>query len=238
MKRFIHFLGILGILLFAGWVVEAMTPVYRGPLVNESALAYSNNYVVNASNIDYLSFQAVYSSATIPAISAVAAGVPFTKNSTVITSTNSFTLALPILYTQTGTAVGGLSTGTTYYVGAPAGQVALNKTFKLATSQANALAGSFITITSSTSSGSYNFAPLPYTGTPSFKFQVSNDGANWNDIAVSSVTILSPSNPPAISAWDIGLNDFSFVRASVVGPTTGGLNLVIWANGKNTSGSR
>lgn len=144
-----------------------------------------------------------------------------------------FTLALPLLYGTGGSpAIAGLANQTTYY----AIPVDAN-TLQLASSQGNALAGTAITLASSstlTSAVSYSLAPLPIAGVPSFKWQVSNDNTNWTDLAVASVTMTSYFTPPASTAWDLGRLNLRYLRLNVVGPTAGGIFLQVTVNGSTT----
>jgi hypothetical protein len=149
-------------------------------------------------------------------------------------------VALPVLYSIGTVAIGGLTTGTTYYI-IPVDA----NTIKLASSSANAQAGTGITLTSSgtaTTAHTYTLAPLAITGTPSFKWQVSNDGSLWQDftttssgVAVSSVTLTSYTAGGASTSWDFGSFGYSYIRLAVIAPTTGGLNLLVTLNGKNTN---
>jgi len=141
---------------------------------------------------------------------------------------HSLTTGLPVLYTTSaGTAPQNLIAGTTYY---PIRVDSSN--FKLATSLTNAQAGTAITISTVTGSGTFVLTPLGLTGTPSFKWQGSNDNSNWADLSVSSVTMSSLA--PASTLWDFGTVNYRYVRLNVVGPTTGGINLVVTGNGKSS----
>lgn len=149
-------------------------------------------------------------------------------------------VALPVLYSTGAVAIGGLTNQTTYYV-IPVDA----NTIKLATTSTGAVAGLAITLTSSgtaTAAHTYTLAPLAITGTPSFKWQVSNDGNLWQDftttssgVAVSSVTISAYTAGGASTSWDFGSFGYQFIRLAVIGPTTGGLNLLVTMNGKTTS---
>lgn len=139
-------------------------------------------------------------------------------------------LALPVLYSGTP-AIGGLTSQTTYYA-IPVTANAL----ELASSKSNALLGIGIPVTSTntqTSAHSYSLSPLGITGTPSFKWQVSNDNTNWNDLAVSSVTVSSYSNPAATTIWSFGYIGTRFLRLNVIAPATGGLALNVGIIGTN-----
>lgn len=141
------------------------------------------------------------------------------------------TLALPVLYGANGGVLGGLTDQTTYYA-IPVDPLNL----KLASSKVNALLGSGISITStSTQVTSHHFtlSPLPISGTPSFKWEVSNDNVFWNDLAVSSVTINAYTNPSASTIWSFGYIGTRYLRLNVVAPTTGGLALNVRVIGTN-----
>ncbi len=147
-----------------------------------------------------------------------------------------FTPALPLLYTANGVSLGGLTDQTTYYA-----IVVDANDLKLASSQTNALAGTFIAFTSSTtqlSDHTASLSALPITGTPGFFWQVSNDGQNWYSLAVSSVT-MGPSGgypyatPATTTIWSFGALPYEQIRLNVAGPTTGGINLQVQAVGTN-----
>lgn len=140
------------------------------------------------------------------------------------------TLALPVLYSGTP-VIGGLVSQTTYY----AIPVDANS-IKLGATSSGAVAGNFITITSSNSQTTahvYTLAPLAIAGTPSFKWQASNDNSNWIDLAVSSVTLSSYNNPPATTGWDFGVINYHYVRVNVVAPTQGGILFRVNVTAKN-----
>ncbi len=149
-----------------------------------------------------------------------------------INKANTFTTGLAVLYTKTaGTNPGTLVVGTTYY----AIPVDANN-FKLASSTTNAVAGTNVAITTtSTGGGSFTLTPLAYAGTPSFKWQASNDGTNYSDLSVSSVTYTGASTTPSTTLWDFAAYDYRYLRVNVLAPTAGGFNLVVTLQGKNTS---
>lgn len=240
MKR-LHVL--LAALLTATAAYAWMTPTWGKPIANETALAYSKTYAFQTNNahVDTLSFQCVYTSATIPTTTFTDAMV--TPGSAVISATNTYTsldqnktgtVGLQVLYTSSTISVGGLTNQTTYYV------IPVDRnSFKLASTSTGAIAGAAITITSSGTAHTYSLATLPITGTPSFKWQVSNDGTNYNDltansfnVAVSSVTMLTYTFGGASTVWDFGPFDWTWFRLNVIGPTTGGVALTCTPNGE------
>jgi hypothetical protein len=144
---------------------------------------------------------------------------------------HSLTTGLAVLYSSAGaTTVAPLSNQTTYYA------IALDSNdIELATTSTGAVAGLYITLTSSTTNGGHTFtlAPLAYSGTASFKWVGSNDGVNYDDINISSVTYSSPSSTAISQTWDFGTINYQYIGLQVVAPSTGGLNLVVTVNGKN-----
>lgn len=133
------------------------------------------------------------------------------------------TRALAVLYTQ-GALIGGLVNQTTYYA------IPVNvNTVELSATSTGAVAGAYITVTSTTSqvaSHTSTLAPLPFTGLAGFYWQLSNDAINWDNLTVSSVTV-HPTDSAGSTAWDFGAISLRYIRANVAAPTTGGLQLKI-----------
>lgn len=148
-----------------------------------------------------------------------------------------FTKALPVLYSGSP-AIGGLSTGTTYYV-----VVVDSNTIGLSSTSVVAQAGNYIDLTSSstqTTADTYTLAPLTFSqGSAAAKWQVSNDGTNWADflttasnVAVSSQTFAAVF-PSSTVVQDFGNVDYKWIRYNAVGPTQGGVNLQVILNAKD-----
>lgn len=145
-----------------------------------------------------------------------------TTNDTVDITTHSYGTGLAVLYTTSPatSGIGGLVNGTTYYV------VKMSyDQIKLATSKANATAGTVIDLTSQTGNGTYTLTPSPRTDNPAFKWQVSNDSSSWFDLNVTSVTITATS----VTGWDFGALAYKYLRLAFTSATTGCAN--IRANG-------
>ena len=101
-------------------------------------------------------------------------------------------------------------------------------TFKLASSLANAIAGTPVDITAvavGATAHTYTLTPAAISGTPSFKWQASNDASNWVDLSVSSVTMSAYVAGGTSSYWDFSWYPFKWLRLNVIGPTTGGIYL-------------
>jgi hypothetical protein len=152
-----------------------------------------------------------------------------TASSKLNVTAHGLTTGLPVLYTApAGTSPGALVANTTYY----AIRVDANN-FYLASSQANAVAGTKVSISTQTArgGGSFVLTPLAIAGTPSFKWEYSNDNANWSNVSVSSVTMSSLA--PATTTWDFGTVNYRYLRLNVVAPTAGGISIVITGIGKS-----
>jgi len=150
-------------------------------------------------------------------------------NDTVTETSHGFATGLALLFPNeaTVTAPTGLTKGTTYY----AIKIDANR-FKLASSAANALLGTAIDLTASAASGDVIFRPLAFAvGTSSFKWQASNDGTNWADLSVSSVTLVQI-NAGGTSVWDFADYAYKYIRANFIAPTTGAVALTIRLFGK------
>lgn len=139
-----------------------------------------------------------------------------------------FTLALPVLY-STGTgapAIGGLVNQTTYYA------IPVDAdTVQLATSSAQAVlrVGTVLTSTSTLAAAkTYSLAPLAFVAeSAGFAWQVSNDNSSWSNLAVTSVTF----SGAGTTSWDLGRINYRFLGLNVTGPTSGGLQLRVTAQG-------
>lgn len=162
----------------------------------------------------------------------------FTLNSANIAVVgHGFTTALPVLYATPTVTIQGLVGGTTYFV-----VVVDANNIKLSSTSAVAQTGNGIVLLSTsaqTTADTYTLAPLAISGTPSFKWEVSNDNANYTsltantyNIAVSSITMLTYTAGGAFSIWDLGPIDYKKIRLNVIAPTQGGVALSAYLNGK------
>lgn len=205
-------------------VLAAQTGVSSDALLTAKTVGTAGNYGLTSSSptaivVDGLAMRGGASAAT-------------TINSANITiPSHGMGTGLGVVY-STGSNVGlsPLVWGTTYY----AIKVDAN-TIQLASSQANALAGTSIVILSSaapTTTNTYTLSVQAITGTPSYKWRVSNDGVNWADytttsagVAVASGTLTSYTFGGATQVWDFGRIGYSKLRFAVIAPTTGAINI-------------
>lgn len=162
------------------------------------------------------------------------------SSATVITlPSHGFTLGLAVLFsTPSATnAITPLASQTTYYV-----IPITNNSISLATSAAQAVANVPVVITSSqakTTTDTFRLTAIPITGTPGYRWEVSNDGTNWQpyssnsfNVGVSSVTLQTYNSTGTANSWDFGQIDYAWIRLVVVGPTGGAVNLKVYGNGK------
>jgi hypothetical protein len=169
------------------------------------------NYPISVSNTAYLT----------PSKLAVTGG----SSSDINVAADSFTEAshgfstgLALLYTTvSGTAPTGLTDQTTYYA------IPVNaNSFQLSDTSTGAVAGLEIDITAVTGSGSFTFAPLSFVaGSTGFKWQGSNDGTNFVDLSVSSVTYSADGN----ALWSFTDYAYKLIRFFFTAPTSGGMDL-------------
>lgn len=181
-----------------------------------------------------------YACVGFPSANLVWAAAVFTSGSDAAWTLNSATIhkvghglytAVPVLYSTGTLAISGLTNQTTYY----AYRIDADN-FKLATSTTNAVAGTGIVLASTSTAGphTYTLAPLAITGTFSFKWQASDDGTNWTDMSVSSVTFPSPYTAGS-TLWDFGAVGHRYVRVNVAAGTTGAMNLQVSGTGRNSN---
>jgi hypothetical protein len=154
-----------------------------------------------------------------------------TASKAISVSNHGYTKGLAVRFNNTaGTSPANLVSGTTYYV------VPLDaSTFQLSTTSTGAVAGTPIVSVSTQAAaggGTFTFTPLGYSGTASWQWEGSNDNVNFNPMAISSVTYSSPSSSPSTTLWNFDSINFRYLRLDVIGPTQGGLTLVVTGTGR------
>lgn len=225
-------------------IVTSSAPSANPGVVYTTATSVGSftNYVVTSSTQTALTIAGVVTTSNGMGTGAMTGGTnsAYTINDSTINVANVFAptgrtpmVALPVLYsTGSSVAIGGLTNQTTYYV------IPINSlSFKLASSTANAVAGTAIVFTSSqTKSTADNFTltPLAYTGTPAGLWQASNDGVSWSTLTTASSITFNTVFPSTNTAADFGQIDYSWIRFNLqTPPTAGGMDLQIIGNGKN-----
>lgn len=158
-----------------------------------------------------------------------------TSASDLVTKTNSYAVGQGVsLSTTTNVALPGLTWGVTYYV-IP---VITGSTFKLATSRANASAGTAIDISSSsTGGGAFVLSASSTTTGSSFVMQQSIDNVNWvvatsTGSVLPTVTVGPPSGIGTVD-FDLGFYNYRYLRFNFTPANAGGLDIDVWFQGKN-----
>ena len=133
------------------------------------------------------------------------------------------------------TTPGGLANGTTYYL------IRSNPgVYKLATTKANATAGTAIDITSQAGGGTFTMNPVVMPATTGFglQWQTSNDNLNWsnytttdNNISISSITINS-ATAATTTLNNLGNVGYRYLRLKYSAPAQGGTNITATGNGR------
>lgn len=155
----------------------------------------------------------------------------FLNGTNIVLPNNGFTTGTSVRYSTGVVAITGLTNQSTYYV------ISVDaNNIKLASTYANSLAGTAITLGSASLTGPHTFTLTPptLTGTASFKWQESNDNTNWVDMNVSSVTFSSPYTSTT-TFWDFGYLTPQSIRINFVGPATGCISLQVIGNGKSSN---
>lgn len=205
---------------------------------SSTAVGLNTNYILASSTQAALTLSApfVITNGASTGIMTGGKDSAYTINSATITLPNhGLSKAMPVLYSGTP-AIGGLTTGTTYYV-VPFSANAI----QLSSTSAVAQTGVGIVLTSSstqTSAHTYTLSPLAFTaGSAAGFWQASNDGVNWATFTTTagSTTVNSQSFTATSTTvvQDFGIVDYGYLRYNVTAPTTGGLALKVILNAKD-----
>jgi hypothetical protein len=170
-------------------------------LINES-VASSQSLVVDLGHMLGLSVQVTYSNVAPSAAAVAAASVNATAN-TFTKAAHGFVTGLKgQMTTSAADLPDGLALTTDYFV------IRVDAdTFKLATSLANAVAGTAIDLLDA-GTGTHTFTATTSTGNVC-KLQVSNDGADYEDLGSYTVTIATSSGN---EFWNVGELHAKYLR--------------------------
>lgn len=156
---------------------------------------------------------------------------------TISVPNHGLTRALLVVYaTSTAAGISPLVALTTYYI------VPIDaNTLALSPTSTSAVAGTYITLTSSNSSTTkhtFTLTPAVITGLASFKWEGSNDRTLWSPIVtpyavvVGSVTMGTYVFGSTSTVWDVGPYDYHWLRLNVLAPTQGGVAIRASVHGK------
>jgi len=197
--------------------INSNVTTYTGLAVNQNTdYNFYNPYIP----LYGCSVQAVYTDATPGAKSFVAANVTVTPVNTITITSHGFFTGLKVALTGTNLP-GGLS-ATNYWV-----IVVNSSTIKLASSLANAVLGTPVTITTQGTTADAALTPAALAGVV-VKLQASNDGTNFTDISGDTVTISAAGS----ILWDLGVVTYRVLRVSETA-STGAINLTLNFNAIN-----
>jgi len=161
------------------------------------------------------SVQVVYSNGAPAAKTFVDADVHVVNN-TITEAAHTYVTGLKVAASTDGVLPGGLS-ATNYWV------IRVDAdTIKLASSLANAEAGTAVDITSAAGGGTHTLTPATSASNVA-KLQESNDGTNWSDVASMTVTI---STSAGAALWPVGTVASRYLRVLYT-PSAGQVSLAI-----------
>jgi hypothetical protein len=194
---------------------------YTGAVVTKSA-NYTQN-LMYGKTVDYLSFQAVYSTPTYSVTIATLTAINSITN--VISSTQSYPSGFALLYTSSSYNGGSLTNNATYY--------ALNPTstrLQLSATQTDTTA----VILGTGTVGSFTLTPINIQASSPFsgKWQYSNNGNDWYDSTQSSVTVLGTQTPTNYF-WDFGFTTYKYIRFNLTAGSFGAIKILIRGYGKS-----
>ncbi len=154
----------------------------------------------------------------------------FTLSSKKITGSSAvLTRGLPVLWAiGSNSAIGGLTTGTTYYA-VPAGG---NSFFlaKYSTSAVAGLSADYATVTSTTSGSTnhnYTLAPLAWAGSATYIWQTSNDNSTWSTAPSTGTVTLSSSTSFSPLSTNWGVLGYRYLRLNFTAQTSGATALQV-----------
>lgn len=179
------------------------------------------NLPLDVQGVEQLSVQSVYTDAT-PALKTFAlTDVDVTANTITITA-HGFVTGLKIPLTGTNLP-GGLS-ATNYWA-----IVVDANTIKVATSLANAVAGTAVDITTQGTSVDATFTPTAL-GNSTFACFGSNDNSNWVALTSMTVTIAAAGT----SLFRLGAPDYRYLQCRFTAPVAGALTISAIVNVRRT----
>jgi hypothetical protein len=167
---------------------------YRAKLLDTTdSITTVNSSAIDCRRIDTLSFQCI-ADVTTPAAKTFVDGDVTTATDLIAIAAHGFTTGLKVAATTDGVLPAGLS-ATDYYV-----IVVSSGTIKLASSLANALAGTAVDITAAAGGGTHTLTPATASG--SWQLQVSNDNSTFEN--QGSATSFTADDNSVLRLADVG----------------------------------
>lgn len=214
-------------------------------IVYATATAVGFNYAVATSSQQALTLAPFISSGPASAVGVMVGGssASYTINTATITLTqnsNFDATGLPVLYTNGGTNITGLTTGTTYFII----DMTSPSQFQLAatsTGSVNAIPIQLASSATKTTADTFTLTPLPITGAGiAYSWVVSDDpGIGWSPWAtttygqtIAAGAVGTFNSTGTITTWDLGHVTHGWVGVQVTPPVTGAISLKIKTIGK------
>lgn len=204
----------------------ALATVFSTTVLAARTLASTTAQTIDLNGYDKVALQVNYANGTTGAktFTTVNQGT----GAATITAHGQVTGSLGQLTTSGGLPTG-LSTSTNYYL-----IVVDANTVKFASSLANAVAGTNITL-SSAGTGTQTFTPTTSSGNV-IKAQASVDGVNWTDITTTNfptlpIATVTVSTSTGAVTWDLQEPSFRYVNINYA-PSAGQITFSVWMNAK------
>ncbi len=185
-------------------------------------IAETTSYTIDLEKASSASVQAVYSDSA-PAAKNFADGDVSVADNTITIAAHGYITGTKVAASTSGGLPGGLS-ATNYWV-----IKSDSTTIKLASSLANATAGTAVDITSAAGGGTHTLTPATSSGNVC-KLQEGNDSSNWTDVSGATVTIATSSGN---AVWNYS-GSSRYLRVLYT-PSAGQVNLAVYTNLVKTS---
>lgn len=187
-----------------------------GTILTSTAYASTQNWTVDLTDAETASVQVVYSDAA-PSAKTFADGNVSVATDVITITSHGFKNGVKVAATSSGTLPAGLS-ATNYFV-----IYLTTDTISLASSLANAEAGTAVNITAAAGGGTHTLTPATSSGNV-LKLQESNDNSNWSDVSGATVTIATTAGN---AVWSY-TGSAAYLRARYV-PSAGQVNLALFS---------
>lgn len=186
-----------------------------GTVLAATSLASTNATNIDLMDIDRVSVQVVYSD-TAPAVRTFTDASVTVASDIIAIATHPYVTGCRVALTTGGVLPAGLSATNYFVINVTSG------TIKLASSLANAVAGTAVDITAAAGGGTHTLTASASAGNVA-KLQESNDNTNWSDVGTYTVTIATTAGAVV---WPMGEVSSRYLRVLYT-PSTGQVSLAI-----------
>jgi hypothetical protein len=189
-----------------------------GTVLAATSLASTTATSIDVTDVDRVSVQVVYSD-TAPAVKTFADGNVTVVGDIIAIAAHPYVTGCKVALTTDGVLPTGLSATNYYVINVSSG------TIKLASSLANAVAGTAVDITAAAGGGTHTLTAATSTSNVC-KLQESNDNSNWTDVGSYTVTIATTAGAVV---WPMGEVSSRYLRVLYT-PSAGIISLAIHAS--------